>query len=311
MKKLFFVVAAMAALLTACSNDVAIIGTNKTKVSFTINSPELTTRYFGDGAKAKNLYYAVYDAVEGGLVTGLSKINTPDNISVGEKKEVTMYLVEGRTYDIIFYAESDNSPYKLDWTKQTLEVANPAALKSNMEDYDAFYAHVDKLTVGKNQINEDVFLKRPFAQLNILTNDIALGSAAGIDITKTSVTVSEVYTKMNLFTDKIDTASEAAVTFAMNKAPMTEAVVNGIKYHCLSMNYLLVNAKKTVDVTFTMQDRDYATGDGKLVRSYPSIFVERNHRTNIYGSIITNPAKFNVEILPGFEDPYNYDADQK
>ena len=134
MKKLFFVVAAVAAFLTACSNDVAIIGTNKTKVSFTINSPELTTRYFGDGHEAKNLYYAVYDAVEGGLVSGLCKIQTPDNISVGEKKVVTMYLVEGRTYDIIFYAESNNSPYKLDWTKQTLEVANPAALKSNMED---------------------------------------------------------------------------------------------------------------------------------------------------------------------------------
>lgn len=310
MKKLFFVVAAVAAMLTACSNDETIIGTSKTKATFTINSPELTTRYFGEGKEANNLYYAVYDAVEGGLVSGISKIQTPEDISTG-KAEVTMYLVEGRTYDIIFYAENENSPYNIDWGNQTLEIANPATLKSNMEDYDAFYAHVDKLSVGKNQITGDVFLKRPFAQLNILTNDKALGAAAGIDITTTSATVSEVYTKMNLLTDKIVPESEAAVTFGMNEAPMMEVEVNGTKYHCLLMNYLLVNDKKTVDVTFTMQDRDYATGDGKLVRNYPSIFVERNHRTNIYGSIITNPAKFNVEIKPGFEPQHNnYDADK-
>ena len=312
MKKLFLAIAAVATLLASCSKDDGLTGVSKSQVTFTVSSPEMATRY-GEGEKATTLYYAVYDAVENatekGLVRGLSELAGED--FTGGKKQVTINLVEGRTYDIIFYAQNaDGSPYEPDWVERTLEIKTPTDLDANQETYDAFYAHVDNLKVGTAAINETVYLRRPFAQLNVLTNDLDKGAAAGIDIAQTSVTVKNIYTKMNLFTDKVDPASEATVTYALSdvlkddNGAIVSAVVDNTTYHWLTMNYLLVNDKKMVDVEFTMTDSTVADGkDNKLVRNYSTVPVERNHRTNIYGSIITNPAKFNVEIKPEFLKP--------
>ena len=321
MKKLFLAIAAVATLLASCSKEDGLTGVSKSQVTFTVSSPELATRAgdYGNGKQATELYYAVYDAVEGGLVSGLSK-TTQDNheqLDAEGKATVSLNLVEGRTYTIIFYAEynfdpndeTKKSPYTIDWSKQTLTV-DYQNLKANQETYDAFYAHVDNLKVGTAAINETVYLRRPFAQLNVLTNDLDKGTAAGIDIAQTSVTVKNIYTKMNLFTDKVDLASETAVTYALSdvlkddQSEIVSAVVDNTTYHWLTMNYLLVNDKKMVDVEFTMTDSSVADGkDNKLVRNYSTVPVERNHRTNIYGSIITNPAKFNVEIKPEFLKP--------
>ena len=322
MKKLFLAIAAVATLLASCSKDDGLTGVSKSQVTFTVSSPEMATRAgdYGNGKQATELYYAVYDAVEGGLVSGLSK-TTQDNheqLDAEGKATVSLNLVEGRTYTIIFYAEHNfdpndetkKSPYTIDWPKQTLTV-DYQNLKANQETYDAFYAHVDNLKVGTAAINETVYLRRPFAQLNVLTNDLDKGTAAGIDIAETSVTVKNIYTKMNLFTDKVDPESEAAVTYALSdvlkddNGAIVSAVVDNTTYHWLTMNYLLVNDKKMVDVEFTMTDSTVADSskDNKLVRNYSTVPVERNHRTNIYGSIITNPAKFNVEIKPEFLKP--------
>ncbi len=307
--------AAVAALLASCSKDDAITGVSKSQVTFTVSAPEMETRAgeYGNGTHATTLYYAVYDAVEGtSYVEGLSNTNGED--FTGGKKEVTLNLVEGRTYDIIFYAQNAvGSPYGVNWANRTLSIDDPSTLTANNENYDAFYAHVDALKVGTAAINETVYLRRPFAQLNILTTktDLDLGAKAGIDISTTAVTVKNIYTKMNLFTDQVDPASETAVTYGAANVLIDDVNANGTAYRWLSMNYLLVNAKKMVDVEFTMTDSQVADDkDATLVRNYTTVPVERNHRTNIYGSIITNPTQFKVEIVPGFEDPEHvYDVD--
>ena len=62
MKKLFFVMAAVAALLTSCSKDDTFGGPTRGKVTFEVSTPELATRY-GEGTTATALQYAVYDMV--------------------------------------------------------------------------------------------------------------------------------------------------------------------------------------------------------------------------------------------------------
>ena len=68
-------------------------------------------------------------------------------------------------------------------------------------------------------------------------------------------------------------------------------VAGGYKY--LSMDYLLVGADKaTVDVAFNY--------GGPQSRTFTNVPVQRNYRTNIYGSLLTNTTDFNVVIEPAF-----------
>ena len=318
MKKLFLAIAAVATLLASCSKEDGLTGVSKSQVTFTVSSPEMATRY-GEGQQATTLYYGVYDPVEGGLVKGLSVLDPADKGSFKGTREVTLNLVEGRTYSIIFYAQNaDDSPYYIDWENQTFHIngeyfdtdTTNKNLLSNKETYDAFYAYVPNIKVESgSSIDQTVLLKRPFAQLNILTDDLAAAKKAGIDIDKTEVTVTNVGTSMDLTTGNI--LARQKLTFSMNDMATGQYTVkDGKTYDYLAMNYLLVNNKRTVGVTFKMNDSSIANGQedkATLTRTYSNIFIERNHRTNIYGSIITNTATFKVEIEPDFIDSPNSD----
>nr|WP_286333306.1 MULTISPECIES: DUF6562 domain-containing protein [Duncaniella] len=64
----------------------------------------------------------------------------------------------------------------------------------------------------------------------------------------------------------------------------------------LTTNYILVgDTKATVDVTWTS---DNANAPEVVYRHIP---VQRNYRTNIYGTLLTNPAEYEVKIAPGFD----------
>ncbi len=69
------------------------------------------------------------------------------------------------------------------------------------------------------------------------------------------------------------------------------------------MNYLLVSSEKElVDVDFTVTG-----GLHSIDRSYASVPVQRNYRTNIYGKLLTDPADFTVNIEKEYEKPdYEY-----
>ena len=85
--------------------------------------------------------------------------------------------------------------------------------------------------------------------------------------------------------------------------------INGKKYTYIGMNYLLVPAEKSLrDMEFTL----YADGEENVethVYNFNTVPVQRNYRTNIYGSLLTSSQSFNVEILPGFEGEYNLVTD--
>ena len=59
---------------------------------------------------------------------------------------------------------------------------------------------------------------------------------------------------------------------------------------------LVPKDKETVDIAF-----DYTLTN----RTFTNVPVQRNYRTNIFGSLLTNTADFNVVIAPGFNDPDN------
>ena len=297
MKKLLLVLAA-AFTMVACQMDAndLNVATGDAVVSFAIETPVVASRAYSDGYTATHLQYAVYDA-NGVELTNLTKTT---GVEIHGSTTVDLQLVTGNDYTVIFWAAAPSAPYTVNFggnlAAAAVSVDYTNAL-SNDETRDAFYKRHD-FTVRGTQ-TEVIELRRPFAQLNIGTNDYLAAKDAGYEPTLSAVTVKNIYNTLKLADGAVDGAGE--VVFGYNAIPTAETFpVTGYDY--LSMNYLLVAADKAlVDIEFGYGEAN-ATPKTRVVGSVP---VQRNYRTNIFGQLMTSDVDFNVIIVPDYEDAYN------
>ncbi|MBO5216689.1 MAG: hypothetical protein J6B41_02940 [Alistipes sp.] len=311
MKKFLLAVAALGMLMTSCSNDDTVQGDNSASVKFVVSTPELKTRadiadVYGTGFTANDLEYAIFECdAEGNL-----KSTTP-NISkeiagafAGNVLETTFSerLVNGKHYVILFWADAETDPYKVDWTTQSISIEDPTALKAQDENLDAFFAKV-QFTVKNGMLEQTVELKRPFAQLNVGVSDTAAAATAGLEVEKTQVKV-KAYTTLNLFDGTVSGQQELTYALADVPTDVTFTDPDSNVYDIISMNYLLVNEKELNDVTFTYTDK----GDAQAIpeRTFSLVPVQRNHRTFVVGDLLTTAVNVKVIILPGFDNDYIY-----
>ena len=295
MKKLLLVLAAAFAMV-ACQtdlNEVNVAG-GEVDVTFEVGAP--AARAYSDGATATVLQYAVYEGED--ELTALTHSEKKGNAeTINISTTVSMKLVTGNTYTVIFWADNDNAPYTVDFGAKTMTV-DYTGVASNDENLDAFYA-VHEFTVNGAQ-TETIELKRPFAQLNIGTSDYVASANAGYTPDQSYVKVTNIYNTLNLWTG--EATGEAAVEFEYADINKNETFpVAGYEY--LAMNYLLVKSQKeVVDVEFAYKET--STGDAKT-RTVGSVPVQRNYRTNIYGQLLTSDVDINVVIKPAYDDAYN------
>ena len=286
-KRLLSVITVMLVLFaTSCTNNDFEKSEDggEAAVNFTTQlASGLSTRAISDGTTATGLTCAVYDDAwtlipAAGTTTTFSSLQAT----------VSLNLVTGKTYNIVFWAQAADAPYTFNQADATMTV-NYAAV-ANAENRDAFF-HVEKVTVNGN-ISKDITLLRPFAQLNILTDDFEAATKAGTTVVNTSVEVKAYSTlsfKDGAVSDPVD------VAFTPAAFPTETFTLNSKEYTWLSMNYLLMGEKEVLDkITFKTDD---ATQDYEFTQ----IPVQRNFRTNIYGSLLTNKADYKVIINPAYE----------
>ena len=271
-KNLFFGLFATMVLLltTACQQDEVFVDGNAT-VTFKVSTPDMVTRgeQFSKGSLATNLQYWVYDANGNRLadLDGKAEINS------GAATTVTIDLAAGKTYSVLFWASAEDAPYSISAEGKTMTVDYEG--DCNDEKRDAFYKWYT-FQVNDNK-PQDVELLRPFAQLNIGTNDIAKAEDAGVNVTNTAVKVqgvkAQVYKTLNFADGTVEDAVNVEFT-TFTRPDGYDFPVEGYEY--LAMNYVLVPATKIVvdEVVLSFDDQ---------TRTYTNIPLQRNYRTNVFG----------------------------
>lgn len=306
MKRLFlFLAVAGLMATTACSRDeMESAGMNGDGVvTFSARLPEqLQTRSMGDGQTARKLTYAVYAAGEQTPLLTSENEGAPVVEFTDLKAQLTLRLTTGKSYDVLFWADAygqkdESNPYKVDYQAQTVTV-DYAAAESNDESRDAFFGSVTGMKVT-GAMSQDVTLVRPFAQVNVGTDDLEEAVAGGLQSAAlaTSMSATNVPTTLNLLNGT--TTGSTSVDFASHAVPTESLVVSGRTYTYLAMNYLLMGADKTTtNIAFAFTD---GATTGNL--TFSNVPVQRNYRTNIIGSVLTGDVDFDIDIDPGFGEP--------
>lgn len=323
MNKLLYVSAAAVALLgAACSQDEAPVKGGEGMTTFTIGLPaDLGTRY-GEGLQAKNLYVAIYDAENTEnkvpVYTNFTG-NDEDNIitqdfGTGLHAEVTVNLAKHHKYDIVFWAQSaaltapqtDNAIYSYNPETRAIKVnyGKDNAMNAYNEDRDAFYYVANYESNGNGA---QYTLTRPFAQINIGTDDIAkYMKATATQDPQFGMTITGVADLLNL-TDGTASLSEGtqSISVTVAEAPtststsvegdVTNAFPAGSNMDYLAMAYVLVPStesapKANLGVSLNVDSKVPFFSFGTEVPA------QANYRTNIYGTLLTNSEKFIIDI---------------
>lgn len=305
MKKVLYLsaIALTSLIATSCASEEVAPVDNDGMTTLTVKLPaDMASRAFNSGTQAKNLYVAIYEA-DGdkkclfsnfGGTTGVNGMEVTNFNGTDLTTTIKVSLVKNKTYDIYCWAQSytmdTESPYKWNENDKSISVTYPSEMTNYDEGRDAFYGKLTSFQSGVTA-NHSITLKRPFAQINVGTNDLqAYKYASGNNAPVFGMTVKGAATSVNLDTDAVSGSANAVIATAGSSATTFEASVTGLSY--LAMGYVLPG-KGLMEVDLNVDgDADFAT--------YTSVPSQMNYRTNIYGALLTNPEVFNVEIAPAF-----------
>ena len=309
MKNHFFISLAAVLALVACNKTASVETSGDTvDVHYTLNASALSKALAdGDGAAA-NVNRYICEVYTGGT-RYMRKVNT---VTTGALQTTFDFkLVKGQTYDLLFWADCGNADGS-DLYYNTASLKNVEVLTTQIsctDKRDAFFGN-DQIALGETQITKTVYLKRPFAQLNIITTDISdiYASENPGSFLPDAVTLTyQGYTGFDVSTAEVT----GSATISHTCAPYASlANTPGVAAWTLTMDYVL-----TTKATEPVSDSDKDVVDLNWVvkhgtnqitsMDFSNIPLKRNYRTNITGALLTNTATYTVEILPGWTGELN------
>ena len=289
---LFFAFAT--SIMSACT-DEDMLGQSGDSVNITFRPSlggELNTRAIGDATGIDQLVVAVYE----GNGTLSKTFSYSEDWNTVQQDGITLSLIEGRTYNIIFWAQdADNKAYSLtDDGKISVnyeEYLNDGF--SQMEQLDAFYA-IETVTVGAQKVEDKgtIYLTRPLAQVNFADNT----TKPVQETHKAVVTFHRFPTSFDPFSGMI-TMSESDMSFIFKDFPEEETLnINNSSYYYVASNYLFAPAEGTtsIEATLELQQIDGTSINTFEFKGEKSITLEKNKKTNVLGSIILQPETWSV-----------------
>jgi len=300
MKKSLLLFASAIVLLAGCAKEkfADLKGGELTSVTFSAQMDNgVATRAVADGdGAAANVNRCIMEIYYGGeLFTRMyAKV-------IDKTASFTTQLVSNRTYTVAFWADNvDNVEGEDIATDKYYTTANglgAVALKGtyagNLDARDAF-AFCGDYTIAQGGSAFSAKLKRPFAQINVITTDVeTVKKVASLKPEKVNVTVKNAVTKYNV----LDSTAVAGETADLNY----EATLynwNDTKSECtLSMDYIFAeNEKAVVDIDWKATKANNAD----VAHAFASVPYQRNYRTNIKGALLTTTGKWDVTVDPNW-----------
>lgn len=311
-KHLFLSVVAACSLMltTACSDEDPTISSGDTaKVSFNLQAEAaLSTRTISDGNGADMLVYRVFDK-DGNIISGQAKKTESGLTDLKTGHNITLNLAKGQTYKVAFWAQdadcsaytvADNMSVKIDYNGF-----------NNDETRDAFCKTVEIYVAGDMQ--QDVTLTRPFAQVNVGCTDEDWNAAvnSGITVATSEVTFVDAANTLNVLDGTVSGAQTVKYTAAAIPTETLKVDSDNDSdkedFHYLSMSYILPNdgttgsAKTVASASFKFNTNGESISLSEGLQNIP---LQRNYRTNIVGSFLSSSVKFNVVVDEEFEGEY-------
>ena len=304
MKKIFYSLMTVAALLTAAScqkeftnSPDPALGGKPVVTTFSVDLGVATkasaSTALDNGTTVNKLYVAAFGKEDGKLVS-TSLVDNNAVSATGPTTQVKLTLSKGQAYDIVFFWMYDGA-YTVTFSDgPTATFAyKTSGLKANDPQMDAFYTKVS--VASASTTTESVTLKRPFAQINVLSSNVPDGQTTF----KSTMTVKAAPTTFDLFNGAVGTETRD-LTFAENAISEAAFGKYAQNYTWIGMNFVLPTSGGTVNLTFQESGMPAAL-------NLNGITVKKNGRTNLIGAIYDLDATitYNVTVDPVFDDPEN------
>ena len=284
MKKVIFTVLCAAALLCGCSKEMS---DDTTTCTYTVVTESVATKATADN----DGHAACVDRcqVQIWMKTGADEYTLYKVPSVTATDNThytfTATFVKNQKYRIVVWADKTGC-YTLG---EDAVVTRVSKTVDNDDALDGFFACED--VDAANALGGNIYAKRPFAQLNVITTDLEKIPAQFIP-KKVSISY-EAPVSMNLLTGKLGaketvSVANADVYFSAAAAAST-----------LSMDYIFAEADREVmgDISYTI----HYTED--ITRTFSNVPVQRNYRTNIVGDLLSLEGEFQVIVDPDWLTP--------
>ena len=293
MKKTLIQIAAtslMAMTLLSCGKEDIKLPEVGESVTFTVQT-DCGTKALGDhdgaGANVDRCKVAVY-MLTSDSSTPYKLYDKPvvsgdehDNLSY----TFTVSLLVQQTYQIVVWVDKEGLYDVNDELTSVTRV--PGDVNCNSDAYDAFYASVP-FVHGTDMVTA-IVAKRPFAQLNLITQDL--------DPAAQPTEISLTYASPQSFNPLTATVGTEMTSVTYKAHRPYYSSTEGTE-HTLAMNYVFAAAEtQTILPTVKLTALKGSTTVETQIANVP---VQQNYRTNITGKLLTTSGTTSVNLTSTF-----------
>ena len=292
MKKTLIQIAAislMAMTLLSCGKEDIKLPEVGESVTFTVQT-DCGTKALGDhdgaGANVDRCKVAVYmltsDSSTPYKIYDKPEVNKHNNLSYS----FTVNLLVQQTYQIVVWVDKARL-YDVN-DELTSVTRNSGDVTCNSDAYDAFYASVP-FVHGTDMVTA-IVAKRPFAQLNLITQDL--------DPAAQPTEISLTYASPQSFNPLTATVGTEMTSVTYKADRPYYSSTEGTE-HTLAMNYVFAAAEtQTILPTVKLTALKGSTTVETQIANVP---VQQNYRTNITGKLLTTSGTTSVNLTSTFE----------
>jgi len=204
-------------------------------------------------------------------------------------------LVKGQVYDVLFWADTKGY-YNSDTLTNVFIKKAGEVYRANLDSLDAFSAVVKNFSTT-SAASQNVTLKRPFAQMNIIFTDLKdLYETIGNETEylkfkpENLVVTAKLPTEFNVMTQKCGDAS--SISLKADSDYLDNYNEHGAK-ETIFMDYIFASAdsKDIIDLAFSFESKGTS-----ISHNLNAVPFQRNYRTNIMGEFMSSGATWTVTI---------------